>query len=1539
MTRLRPANAFCPRIKDVSLQHRFASAVELPSLEVVSTDQTFRERFTSEVMVSGKSMYKVLNLRGRCSCLLGCGSCAWAYMSKLEDSPTPCCLQPLTSMESPDNDSWDVCDEGLVSKPHKSTSADLIELNWPCNDGDVCTEPPQEQLRSPSRQEHGLQEGACKQSMHVVVTDADRKQHFVRCTSRASGVSRATGIESVDSAGATSKSASGASETEESEAYDGFFGSWRRSFKKAIFGTPSSNTSKSAHEADILPEEDFVLNLLELSLAVCDASAEILQEFARKAQQDGKKNYKMLKRLIRLGRTTGLILDSGGGTVAASISSQLPMPVRDLAKAFMKDDMTEVEWVAGETEPPSCCTTFELSETGSSPKEGNSNPDPNQQPQRPASLRHSSSSGSEAVAGPPRSPRLGHLNHSSSVSSQDGTLGLPVARSPRPGGLNHSSSVSSSDGTLGLPRPAHLQHSSSTVSSSDGTLGLPRLLGLNHSTSNVSNASCRQAINRSSSMGSEKGDTASTFLRRQFGRRSSSNCSTGSVGGGGLGALQRRLGLMASGSYVHNEEGIRPLGLYRGTSNASSVIESEGMRKLPFNRSCSNFSNFSCTSFVDFNRKHGLGGVETPSFLQFLATVHDAGIMAQQGNRPRRLQSIKERELDEAFSNIHEVDDMDGHDRMSYHSSQEMGKASVFEMITASGSVTLSTRCLKTQAAWQRSLIEQQRCLLGLVSRKLHKAEEKTRVDTAVSEDQRELLRNFRKIVTKDMEGEEADLQGRKVVVIVVEISPVLRAEVAQLCQLLEYPCTTFGSLKAAAAEISNIMESAGAKAAESPTFLVLLGTAWLDRDLPVQFKQDSVYVTLASQTEELETVGSELCASSDDQIRLLLKERGIREYLLHPLSLEDVRRTAEAALQRRWAEEFLVCETLGRGSSGVVHRVKRLRDGRMFAMKEVPTRLLREKDRQSLLQEVALMQKLAWPTIVSLTTAWENRQQRLHYMVMPFMEGGSLKSRISQALMPDAEGMDPLTRSTSSFSIREKHLGAWYLQCLHGMAYLHSQGVLHRDIKPDNLLLGQGGVCLQICDFGSAMRLPGKGPHPRKDASVEAPITTPLYSAPEVAKWHRTSAASDMWSVGATFYEAIALQTLAPPRFGGPQELGSWLASLADSLSVQSISTVATGSPSSSGEVPSDELRKALEALELTAGIATDYDFRGQGKLEEIICVPFDQRPCAAAILAERWNLSMLRSSLVVSKSTSSDVQTHLKETNRMLRKCPLACNRLTQKVGLGVLVSRAGSFSLSDAGYALSPISARLKLAHVPSDQTMCFRLEVATQEVIELSILRSQVAHSLLLWASAAASASALYRIMVSREEEELVHKDIKASLEEYGSLYEEILKHRMQLPAQDAQPLPQKLQRFQHLEDALSVRLLARQQLLVHSKVDSLGVSLDMLREGRTSSSEQMSREGHGGHEDSKLEAVDLPQRLKFELATGKMSVDLVDDRFDEAQQQRRQLLSLSLHEASWAVDIDMLTDSVGKDAFEWRVEGKLKTFCGSSSMQERLRTSN
>jgi len=1089
------------------------------------------------------------------------------------------------------------------------------------------------------------QKSASKSSnaYHMVLTDVERQEHLLRCSSRNSAGSRATAAESLDSTGATSN----ASDTE-SEAYDGFFGSWRKSVRR-MFAHPSKDSGKSWGEGDI---EDFALDLLELSLAVCDASADLCRQFATKATQDSKRNYKALKRLTMLARTVGLISNEGGpqqengsSEVLGSISSQLPVPVRDLAKAFVQDDLTAFEFGEGGEVP---ADPMEVSATPSNLAEASFGMATELQAQRPGGLNHSSSSGSASGDGTLGLTRPAGINHSGSLSSADGTLGLP-----RPGaGLAHSSSVGS-DGTLGLPRKTSLGHSSSlgstdgvlgiprvalnhssSVSSTDGTLGLPRLLGLNHSGSNVSSFE-RQGTGASVSGRSDKDEG---FMGRHFGlmRRSSSNCSNGPD----LNSLGRRLGLLRGGSTGSQgaQQTPRPLGLYHSASNTSSLHGSEDARRLGLNRSTSNFSSFSCTSFVDFNRKHGIIDCETPSFLQFLATVHGAG--KHQRIRPgvRRLKSIQEVPLANAFDkNRQEVEEIDC-DRISYYSSQEMGKASVFQMITSTGSVTLSTQCLKTQAAWQRSLIEQQRSLLGLVSRKLHQAEEKTRLDTAVSEDQRELLRNFRKIVTRT--DEEPDVQVKELFVIIVETSPELRAEITQLCQLLEYRCKVFGSLTAAEAEIANMTESSGQSA--RPTFLVLLGTSWLDRELSCALKQDSVYVTLTSRAEEFELVGNQLSASSDSQIRSVLRERGIREYLLHPLSLEDMRRTVEAALQRRWAEEFLVCETLGRGTSGVVHRVKRLRDGHIFAMKEVPTRLLREKDRQSLLQEVAFMQQFDWPSIVSLVSAWENRQQRLHYIVMPFNEGGSLKSHISQALLADAEGADTsFARSNSAFSsmtMREKHLGAWYVQSLHGLSYLHGHGVLHRDIKPDNLVLGHGGA-LQICDLGSAMHLPGKGPHPQKDVCIDAPITTALYSAPEVAEWQKSSTASDMWSLGATFYEAIMLQTLAPPC-ATPQELSQWLEGLAK-----------TGSPTSSNSAV-QEYQKALEALELQAGIAGDYDFQGHGQLQELLRLSPVQRPAAAVILSSSSNMSVLRSAMCVSKSTTAEVDKHMKDTKRMLQK-----------------------------------------------------------------------------------------------------------------------------------------------------------------------------------------------------------------------------------------------------------------------------------------------
>ncbi|CAE8710990.1 unnamed protein product, partial [Polarella glacialis] len=285
--------------------------------------------------------------------------------------------------------------------------------------------------------------------------------------------------------------------------------------------------------------------------------------------------------------------------------------------------------------------------------------------------------------------------------------------------------------------------------------------------------------------------------------------------------------------------------------------------------------------------------------------------------------------------------------------------------------------------------------------------------------------------------------------------------------------------------------------------------------------------------------VGRELVASSEAQIRERLRERGMSEYLLHPLSLEDIRRTVNDAQKFRFAEEYLVCDILGRGSSGVVHKAKRLRDGKLFALKEIPTRQLKRAAKESLDMEVQLLQKLSWPTLASLEDAWELTQQKLRIIVMPLLSGGTLKDWI-EAINGGEEGTESVgvRSAVSSSSIsshvdsRPSHAPDWYLQTLHGLTYLHWNGILHRDIKPGNLLLEAGGRLLQIGDFGSALLMPGPGPHPKFGNDVGAGVCTPHYSAPETTMMSRSSASSDMWCVGATFFEVVTLESLIPMDF-----------------------------------------------------------------------------------------------------------------------------------------------------------------------------------------------------------------------------------------------------------------------------------------------------------------------------------------------------------------------------------------------------------------------
>lgn len=216
------------------------------------------------------------------------------------------------------------------------------------------------------------------------------------------------------------------------------------------------------------------------------------------------------------------------------------------------------------------------------------------------------------------------------------------------------------------------------------------------------------------------------------------------------------------------------------------------------------------------------------------------------------------------------------------------------------------------------------------------------------------------------------------------------------------------------------------------------------------------------------------------------------------------------AILQNR----YRIISLLGQGGMGAVYRAWDLTLNIPVAVKEmIPQPGINPSTlsglRQQFYREAQVLARLNHPNLVRVTNYFEEGGNA--YLVMDFVEGESLADLIAKrGALPQAQVI------------------AWAAQILDALAYCHSQGVIHRDIKPQNIIIRPDGRPVLV-DFGLVKLWDPRDPHTQ---TVIRGMGTPEYAPPEQyeALGSYTDPRSDIYSLGATLYHALV--GFAPATF-----------------------------------------------------------------------------------------------------------------------------------------------------------------------------------------------------------------------------------------------------------------------------------------------------------------------------------------------------------------------------------------------------------------------
>ena len=232
---------------------------------------------------------------------------------------------------------------------------------------------------------------------------------------------------------------------------------------------------------------------------------------------------------------------------------------------------------------------------------------------------------------------------------------------------------------------------------------------------------------------------------------------------------------------------------------------------------------------------------------------------------------------------------------------------------------------------------------------------------------------------------------------------------------------------------------------------------------------------------------------------------------------------STQTVLQAALSAHYGLERELGRGGMATVYLARDLRHRRQVAIKVLHPEIAAMLGPDRFLREIELTASLQHPHILALFDSGavpvgesgRGEGTALLYYVMPFVDGETLRARLDRERQLPVDAAVQLAREMAD-----------------ALAYAHAHGVIHRDVKPENVLL-QGGHAL-VADFGVALAVQHAGGGRMTQTGIS--LGTPQYMAPEQATGEKTvDHRADVYSLGVVLYEMLA----GAPPFTAPTVQG----------------------------------------------------------------------------------------------------------------------------------------------------------------------------------------------------------------------------------------------------------------------------------------------------------------------------------------------------------------------------------------------------------------